>query len=237
MRETELSSFQLLLASPTYGPADPRCGVELRGAVMYAANHGVTWVGDISTDRMPFSTARNTAAQGLLESTEANGLMWVDSDMRQKPDDMARVLLAARNLGADFVTGVYHQRRPPYCATIFRWKDHLKKWLAIAEYPRNSYEKVDACGFGFVYTSKRLIEKLADAKGFESWFPDEQSTGGYGEDMAFCYQAMQVGVQLYAHTGVVLGHLGEPEIVHPDTHPAMPLTVMLPGRGKQWGRE
>ena len=72
------------------------------------------------------------------------------------------------------------------------------------------------------------------------WFADKRDFGGFSEDLTFCYLAMRSGVQLYAHTGIQLGHCGDPEVVTRETYERKKLDfkVLVPNGEErvQWGR-
>lgn len=237
----DLDGMKLLLAVPTYGPADPRCQAQLRGSIMLTANHGVTWVGDISTDRANFSSARNLAAQVLYSSDEANGLVFIDSDIRHSPEDLGNLLLMVKEYGMDFATGVYHQRAKPYISVIFHWSPETKLWKPMAKYPQNTVFKADGCGFGFVYLSKNAVRRVAENHEFDEeyggWFPDKRTSDGYGEDLSFCYMAMKSGIQLYVNSNVIVGHLGDPEVIHPSTHPVPDDYDAVKQPTQKWGEK
>lgn len=219
MNETPLAAMNLLLAVPTYGPVDPLCQKDVRVGMMVASQYGVRWAGDASPDRVGFAAARNVVAQSLLSLPEATGIVWIDSDIRQKPTDMTRLLSSALHFNAEFVSGVYHQRAMPYDACFYEWRPKAKRFAALSDYPLDVFAPFDGCGFGFVYTSRKVIEGVARSKAFnpeKGWFPDERDSLGYGEDLSFCYQAMMAGFQLYVDTGIRLGHSGEQNVIYRD---------------------
>lgn len=214
----KLSGLKLLLCCPTYGPTDPLPQSQLRVAVMNTAANGVEWQGEVSPDKLGFSYARNVAAQSLMDMPEANGLMWVDSDIHQQPWQMTALLESALHYGATFVTGVYHQRKPPHDPVFYKYNKHRDRFNAVRSYEPNAFAPTDACGFGFVYTHRSVIEAVAKSKLFDrkkGWFPDQRYDDGFGEDIAFGRLAMFAGQQLYVNTGVIVGHAGDPAVYYP----------------------
>lgn len=213
-----LDGIKALLCSPTYGPVDPGCSKALRVAMMHSSNYGVKWVGDVSPDRMAWATSRNMAAQHLLKEGPgfANGIMWVDSDIMMKPDDISRLLGGAKHFGYDFVSGIYYQRLPAHSPVFYHYNKKTKRFSPADEFPEGVIAPTDGCGFGFVWTSWNAVDKIARSKEFdpyEGWFPDKRQVGGFGEDLSFCYLAMKAGVQLYADTSIQVGHAGGPYVV------------------------
>ena len=192
---------KLLLAVPTYGPVETQATRALRAAMMHAANHAaVSWVGDVSPNRMQFAAARNAAVELALACPEANvqaadAMMWVDSDVVLPVDAVTRLVLAQK----DFVTGVYVQREPPHFPLIAQFRDGHFQW--IVDFPPNVVAPIDGCGFGCVLTSMRMLRALPRPPfAFET----------FSEDFTFCRRTAAAGFQLYVDTGVLCGHLREP---------------------------
>lgn len=210
----ELAGIRALLSTPTYGPVDPDAQKSLRVAMMTAANHGLYWAGDASPDRMTYGYARNKTAQTLFDYPDlADGIMWVDSDIMLEPMSITRLIDAAVHNHIDFATGIYHKRAGNFEPLIYHFDPKSEKFYIIPEYPENTLMIVGGCGFGFVWTSKACLTKMSQHPSFDpkrGWFPDERDTGGFGEDLNFCYKAIKSGVDLYVDTGVQVGHLGDP---------------------------
>lgn len=228
------------LAVPTYGPVDPACAKTVRNAVMHASNRGLLWAGDASPDRQGWSAARNTVAQHVWENqAESDGVMWIDSDIVVPADAITRLLLWAQD-GYDFVTGIYHQRMPVHNPILYSYNPALEVYQPAEEYPANTLAPADGCGFGFVWTSTKLIAAVRNAKTFDphgGWFKDTRDQkGGFGEDMSFCWQAARAGFQLYVDTGVQVGHSGEPTVVTREHYLAARSAVKNePPKSKTWG--
>lgn len=215
----ELLGMSAILAVPTYGPPDPQCQKDIRLNMMVAANHGLKWAGDASPDRMGWSAARNNVAQMMLEAgpSLADGIMWVDSDIRMGPGAMVNLLAAARAHEAEFVTGVYYQREGAHNPVIYHYNRKKRSFQPAEEFPEHVFAPIDGCGFGFVWTSWKLIDAIARHKDFdpkEGWFPDNRDAGGFGEDLSMCAKAMACKIQLYVDTGINLGHVGSPNVIY-----------------------
>jgi hypothetical protein len=219
VKSDKLEGIRAMLVVPTYGNPDPICQRDVRLGIMVAANNGVEWVGDASPDRMIFSFARNQAAQSLMNGGGkelADGIMWIDSDIRSKPSDIANLLLSVRDYKADFVTGVYHQRNDPMAPVIYEHDTRDGKFRTISSYPLDVFMPMGGCGFGFCWTSTELISAIANLKSFDKkrgWFPDDRDSDGNGEDLNFCDQAIKAGFQLYANTSIRVGHSGDPRVI------------------------
>jgi hypothetical protein len=203
----------LLYAAPTYGPtADPMFDKNHRVALMYAANHGVRWVGDCSPDREGWSTARNHVVKSAIEAAEQDpidGVFWVDDDIVMPQETISRI----SGYDLDFVSGLYFQRSAPFWPlfAIFNKKINAFEWPAI--YPENVLAPCDGVGFGCVYTSIKLlraVSKLPECKE-DGPFGGDFGKKSYGEDFTFCLRAKKAGFQAYVDTSVKCEHHIGPE--------------------------
>lgn len=192
---------RIVLASPTYGPVYPRAVTSLRVAVMHAANNGITWVGDVSPDRMAWEAARNTAVKAAL-SNDAEGIMWVDSDMILPNYAITRLV----NLGVDFASGMYFQRLTPFYPLVGKLSA-TDNFSWIVEWPENVVFQADGVGFGCAFTSTALLRRMLELEECkpENWFRKTR----YSEDLSFCLSAAKVGTKPHVDTGILCGHLGE----------------------------
>lgn len=206
----DIDGMKVVLSSQTYGPVNPITNKFLRVALMFAANRGVKWYGDASADRMGYGAARNTAVQFALNNApDADGILWVDSDIRPPADAVARLLDTANHNGFDFVSGVYFQREGVHNPVFHGWNEDKHCFQPAEQYPPNTLGMAAGCGFGFVYTSLKMMRDVALSKDFDpktGWFPDRRDVGGFGEDLTFCWMAKQAGYQLWIDTGVLVEH-------------------------------
>lgn len=215
-------SLRAFLAVPSYGPIDPLCARNLRIAMMSAARHGVDWVGDISADRMSFMDARNYSVQRLMEDpTVADGIMWVDSDIVCTPGSILRLLETSATNNYHFLSGVYHARRGNHRPVFFNYDPKLDKFEQSLMYEMDTIKPEGGCGFGFVWTSTKLLTDIQALPDFDpdhgGWFPDHHY-GKVSEDLGFARLAHKAGHQLYVDTGVQVGHLGETEVITREHH-------------------
>lgn len=187
---------RLLLASPVYGPRDPLIAKYLMAAIMTASNYGVRWAGDASSIRLSWEAGRDTAAKVAIESG-ADGVVWIDDDMRIPADAILNLLA----LEKDFTSGMYFQKVPPYWPLVAMFDGQTFQWLA--EYPRNNGRQlveVDGVGFGCAYTSTKLLKAIAEKHGkiFE-WTK-------YSEDFTFCLRAGELGMKPWVDLSLKCGH-------------------------------
>lgn len=129
-------------------------------------------------------------------------VLWLDADMVFEPDVFDQLL----RHGKDFVTGVYRSRHIPYHSTIFSSLDPVE-W--VEEFPEELFE-IRACGFGCVLVETELIRKVFRKDG-TAFHPVD----GFGEDIAFCTRAKELGSELWCDPTIKLGHIGH-VVVYPD---------------------
>jgi hypothetical protein len=191
---------KLIFASPTYGPVDPHALKYQRAAIMFAASHGITWLGDASPDRMKFDVARDAVAKSACEMPDADdaAVFWCDSDIILPVHAIAQLA----QYGLDFVTGIYFQRIPPHWPLIASFNKSVGSFQWIARWEQNVVAPIDGCGFGCVLTSVRLLKAIG-----QLWFNYEK----FSEDFDFCLKAAKAGYPPHVDTGIVCGHLADPQ--------------------------
>ena len=197
--------MKLVFASPTYGPIDPQAARSQRNAIMHAAANGVIWLGDASPDRMGFAAARNAAVGSILAQAPEllpDAVFWCDSDVILP----SHAITSLVDAGKDFISGIYFQRKPPHSPLIYMFdpkggSDKSGTFRQLIQWPENVIAPIDGCGFGCVLTSIPLLKAIEPP-----WF----DWGKFGEDFTFCLNATKAGFSLFAHTGVLCGHLADP---------------------------
>lgn len=128
---------------------------------------------------------------------EFTDVLWLDSDMVFTPDILEDLMFS----GKDFVTGIAHSRRPPFSGCLF--KDlRLNSLERFHEYPVDTFE-IAGCGFAAVLIKTDVLKAVQ--MHFNTCF---LPMANYGEDLAFCKRATELGYKIYAEPGVRLGHVG-----------------------------
>lgn len=125
--------------------------------------------------------------------------LWLDSDMIFTEDLLDDLMFSNK----DFITGVYHARRPPHGSCIFKdiRLDYIQKY-EDSEYPHSVFE-IAGCGFGCVLVNTEIFKKVYDRFG-DAFLP----LPGLGEDIAFCDRVQKCGFKMFCEPSVRLGHVG-----------------------------
>lgn len=150
--------------------------------------------------------ARNMLAREALE-TEADRILWLDSDMQFTSDLMER-LVEDMDSGLDFVSALYFKRRMPTEPCIYKTVEAGTTGKSCVEvyhdYPRDTLFPIAGSGFGAVMCSTDLIADIAKEYG-----PPFDPVYRLGEDLAFCLRAKRLGYTLYCDSRIKANHIGQ----------------------------
>ena len=142
--------------------------------------------------------SRNRIAARACEAGEADYVMWFDSDMVFEPDTLLKLLKADK----DIVSGLYWRRSPPFTLVAFDKCDlETGDWTQQEE--PEELTTCEAVGFGCVLIKVEVLYDVFNR--FRTWF---QPMKGFGEDLAFCWRARQLGYEIWLDPSVRCGHMG-----------------------------
>jgi 2-polyprenyl-3-methyl-5-hydroxy-6-metoxy-1,4-benzoquinol methylase len=148
----------------------------------------------------PHASARNNIAKRFLDS-EAEYLLWIDSDTLWKPQDIA-LLMETLDNGADVATGIQFSCSE-HNMPLIRYID-AKKGVTypVIDIPTDGKPfEIGACGFGFVLMKREVVEKVKH--------PRFEFKSGFSEDIYFCLMALQQGFKIMADPRVMVGHINQ----------------------------
>ncbi len=185
------------------------------------------WSCDPSVER-----ARNILTQNFLES-DCTHILFVDADIGFASEDVARI--ASHNEGV--VGGLYPLKN----------QDPTVKWCLNALEPSpaptpEGLQQVKYIGTGFLCVRRDVFERIADFNGYlldyRQDFPPHRIEHAYWrqgvagrrfltEDWMFCHLCHQIGIPVFADTGVVLKHAGRAEwpLPHQAGNPFAPVST------------
>lgn len=149
-------------------------------------------------------TARDEIAKEAVR-TEADYVMWFDSDMIFPPNTLELLMKHMDNPEVDIVSGLYFRRVQPYTPVLFDRldiEDGVVGWSDFTEIPGHIFE-VGGCGFGCVLMPTDIFIDV-QAKYGQMFTP----INGVGEDLSFCWRARQLGFRVWCDPTIPLGHVG-----------------------------
>lgn len=131
-------------------------------------------------------------------------VLWFDSDMVFQDSILEDLMFS----GEEFVCGRFNARRKPYVSCQFSKLVPLER---IDEYPNETFQ-IAGCGFGCVLTSVEVLKQVQ--MHYHTCF---LPMSGFGEDLAFCVRAKEMGIKIYCEPTAVVGHVGHIAI-YPEDH-------------------
>lgn len=133
--------------------------------------------------------------------------LWLDSDMTFEPDLMEK-LSSTMDKGYDLVSALYFTRKPPHRPVIYDGcrvfeEEGKKRSVAIwyDDYPENSIFDIEACGFGGVMCTTKLLNDIREKFGAPF-----SPLHGFGEDLSFCIRATNLGAKMVCDSSIKMGH-------------------------------
>ena len=167
----------------------------------------------MNTVRYIIHEARNLLVEKALEMG-CTHVLFIDDDMIIPPDALVKLL----EHDVDVVCGLAFRRLAPYDPCIFIC--HEGKDIYAAEMINKGLIDIDACGSAFVLIKTKVFKKMP--KPWYVWGDTSlgiyEKAGGLGEDISFSLKAKQLGFRVCCDTSVILGHIGEEEIVNETTY-------------------
>ena len=152
--------------------------------------------------------ARNDFAKAVI-SNNADALLFFDSDMTFPPDTLEKMVKHIED-GKEIVTGLYFKRRPPFSPVLYKALGYRPEtdetyFEDLIELP-NSKEpfEVEGCGMGCCIISKTVL--LDVALNYQTWF---NPVHNFGEDLAFCVRARELGHKIWCDPTISCGHVGQ----------------------------
>lgn len=173
---------------------------------------GINFDVDIESGTLVYMARERIAHKAINEKYDY--VLWLDSDMIFSPEILDDLMFS----GQQFVTGIYHARRKGYASCIFKEIEINEKVERFEEYPSETFE-IAGCGFGCVLVSREILEQVCIYYG--TCFTPLK---GYGEDIAFCKRARDMGFKLWCEPSVVCGHIGHIAI-YPDDYEQWKTTI------------
>jgi hypothetical protein len=214
----DFSKIHLHIGIPCYGGmmSEPTVTSLLR-FILLAQQAGLNWSLDTMVNESLITRGRNNLMAKMMTNTAATHFMFIDADIRFEPDAMLKMLACDK----DVIAGLYPKKALPVNYVI-----NLKPETKI----QGDIFTVDTAGTGFLLFKRSVYEKLIAAhpetkyvddvglgKQYEpmmySIFDCEIDERGHylSEDWLFCRRWQKLGGEIWAHSKVLLNHIGHYE--------------------------
>jgi GT2 family glycosyltransferase len=204
-----------VIAFTSSGTVDALFNRSLLELLLWEQENGHTRVfrpqGDIISVRSGprIATARNAIVRRFL-STTAEWLWMLDTDMVFKPDTLDQLLdvadpndhpiVGALCFGGGYTTSIF--------PTLYVY-DKEQGIGTLNDYPLDELVSVDATGAACMVVHRSVFEELAKKHAApQEWFAESVwDNKEVGEDITFCIRARTIGLPIYVHTGIEVGHV------------------------------
>ena len=200
--------FRLLIAVPCtdYMHADfVKSLVNLTGRLQ---REGIRHTVEIVSGTLVYIARDKLACKAINEGF--THILFIDSDM-VFDDGIVETL---QFCGKDFVCGAFQSRRPPYQKCVYK---KLKPLENVDSWGAEPF-RVEGCGMALTMISAEILKEVQTRNG--TCFSPEMIDGvKYGEDLAFCWRAKQIGAELWCEPTARVGHITHVPI-WPDEEPA-----------------
>ena len=164
--------------------------------------------------------ARSVAVSNFIKDNQSDYLIFVDTDISFRPDEIESIFLAMRE-GYDIIAGSY----PLGSGDSFAIQNWDRKMLMDG--------KVHPCKYvstGFLGITRKALLTIREKLDLPLLHPNEPwecypffESGRYApenvyisEDWDFCNKARQAGLEVYLHTGVLVDHVKMHTIIAED---------------------
>jgi len=176
----------------------------------------------IRTHPIRMVQSRNLVVKAFLDDTDAEWLLWIDTDMGWRPDALERLLAAADPVkapmvgglcfglwptGYDGMGGLRFDVRPTLFRIATRVKDGAPVYSPMPSYPDDTVVEVHATGSAFVLIHRTVFEKVRAEHG-DRWYDQIVDGDGetMGEDISFCLRVGALGLPMFVDTGTPTSH-------------------------------
>jgi GT2 family glycosyltransferase len=152
---------------------------------------------------------RNKVVKRFLEHTDADWLLFIDSDMVFPPDALERLLgladeSSARVLAGLCFSGGYGGDIRP---TLYNVTEDEKHAQFILDWEIDSVIQVDITGAAFLMIHANLLSEMYELHG-ENWFTEMSRFDQVcGEDWSFCLRVKDMNEPLLVDTSIKVGHI------------------------------
>lgn len=163
---------------------------------------------------------RNDIALAMCDTSDAEWLMWLDTDMGFDPDIVDQLIESAdpieRPVVGALCFGQKNDGGKPYGARWMKTQPTIYEFVVLEDqagvtpkfsYDRDAMVKCGATGSAAILIHRTVLEKMRDVYGHDWYTPVRHETGTvFSEDLSFCYRLAGIDVPLYVNTAVKTTH-------------------------------
>jgi len=214
----DFSKIHLHIGIPCYGGmvSEPTMTSFLRFTLL-ASQAKLNWSLDTMVNESLVTRARNNLMAKMMTNTQATHFMFIDADIRFQPESILQMLAYDKEV----IGGLYPKKALPVSYVI-----NLKPQTKI----QGDIFTVDTMGTGFLMFRRSVYEKLIAAHPETKYVDDVglgkqyepmmysifdckiDERGHYlSEDWLFCRRWQEIGGEIWAHSKVLLNHVGHYE--------------------------
>lgn len=156
------------------------------------------------------AAARNRIVREFLQSTRFEWLLFIDSDMFWKVDDLRKLINTADAVERPVVGGLcFADQNGQLFPTIYMLDKNTGSYHVALDYPQDKAFPVDGTGAAFIMIHRRVLERVGAAYTEPTpWFADTIVNGEErGEDLTFCQRVRELGYPIYIDARVKVGHV------------------------------
>lgn len=200
--------FRLLIAVPNTGLMPADFVKSLLELTQHLSREGIPHHVEIVAGTLVYFARNQLACKAINENF--THILFIDSDMVFH-DTIVEDLLFC---GKDFVCGAFQSRRRPYNSCVFT---SLKPLERVKEYGVEPF-RVAGCGMACTLISTEVLKEVQQR--FGNCFDPATIDGvQFGEDLAFCWRAGQIGREIWCEPTCRIGHIAWVPI-YPGEEPA-----------------
>ena len=214
----DFSKVHLHIGIPCYGGmvSEPTMTSFLR-FVLLAQQAGLNWSLDTMVNESLITRGRNNLMAKMMSNDKATHFMFIDADIRFQPESILQMIACDKEV----IAGLYPKKALPVNYVI-----NLKPETKI----QGDIFTVDTAGTGFLIFKRSVYEQLIAAHPDSKYVDDVglgkqyepmmysifdckiDERGHYlSEDWLFCRRWQALGGEIWAHSKVLLNHIGHYE--------------------------
>lgn len=144
---------------------------------------------------MPYNLRVDVARNAIVENRKGKWVWFIDSDQTFHTSVPSTLLSANR----DVMTGVVYKKAAPFAPCVYMKNPDVEYGYRPHMFPlQHRHLKVDMCGTGCVIIQDHVFSSIESP-----WF---EYTVKHGEDMNFFEKVKESGYEIWADSGLPIGH-------------------------------